>query len=1451
MVADRNEGFIQLNRTFHELPEQSPIDDDNDVELDVSFVQPVGKRLTWSDLLLEHRVILLSEAGSGKTTEMKHVARHLSRQGKPAFFLRLENIRSLDDFKYAFEEGEFQTFEHWIRSTEPGWLLLDSVDEARLRCPKDFERAIRIISKQLDIAKNRAHIVISSRSTAWRPKKDLMFCQDQLPDEAAAESMGNQAAEIIDHETTRITEPTKATRLRNGFKIVALAELNDQQIINFASNHGIKIGQVFLEEVKRAGAQALVTRPQDLKWLIEYYNENHKIGSGLEIIQASIDNRLMERDQDRAESKPLNEVRARKGCLLLAATTTLARSSGIRVPDGPDHASGLDAYAALHDWGDKKDYAILLERPIFDAAIYGVVRFHHRTVREYLCAEWLAELLQRNTSRLKIEDLCFKEIYGEKVVVPSLRPVLPWLAILDEGIRMRVCKIAPEIFFEGGDPGQLALEVRRNILSKVCAQIAERQCLAWWGDTSAIQRFAKPDLADAVGDLLANHAHSNDVKAFLLRLVWLGELRCAIAEAMTIALEPTSVRDVRVYAFRAIRAVGSGEEQERVRQSFLNESPELKRLWLSELLVNLPPTEETITWLFNCLEKIETEKTATVTFLPERIQDFFSAADLESLPQIVAGCNRLLSLPPLIERKHIEVSWRYRWLLAPATFVMERLIKERHPACLDEDALQLLHYNSFLRPYAGNLDLDGENKLAEIVPAWKELNRALFWFQIRHEREACQKKPENRVTSVHDFHFEPFWRFSSDDFAEVAQEITQQPLRDDQLVALSLAIELCIAAACPPAWRTQLHKLTESNEELTDRLHISLRLGQLNTAYPLQNPEAKRKEREQNEINKQHERREWITHLQDHLPDARDMIRSNPGLITEDLVRLSREVWGTNWMSIGTMDHCWQSKLAEFGPEIAEFFREKMRSLWRHTEPTLRPEGASNVIPEILYLSLNGIKTEAFETRDWAKTLSEAEVRRACKYAFHELNKFPDWFADLSSVHPVIISELLCHEISHELAVQSGQEETHDIIRKIAWSGQWLWDQIAPDLLQILGSEPPSIPHLENSLKILQGSKLENNAIAKLASKKCSTLNEPGHLARWFAVWTGVAPDDSITAIEEYLHGINDNQKQTSFAMAFVTCLWGNSNRQWAGVRDGFQTPKHLQSLYRLMLKYIRADEDHQRAGIGPYTPDERDHAEEARDRLFGFLKKQSGKESYVAMRDMALSHPNPLSQAWMLQQTKTKAEQDGDLKPWTPQQVREFHDKLERTPTNHQELAELAKSRLLDLKHEWEDDDISIAGILINVHQETQMRKFIAAELRKSAGGRYSIPQEEELADSKRPDLRFHGKGFDAPVPVELKLADNWTGPDLFEGLKKQLCGDYLRDARSRRGIYLLVYQGSKKRWDFPGNKAKSVDFEGLIKALQDEWEQISQGFSDIDEITVIGIDLGKRSRDSAQKEG
>jgi hypothetical protein len=130
---------------------------------------------------------------------------------------------------------------------------------------------------------------------------------------------------------------------------------------------------------------------------------------------------------------------------------------------------------------------------------------------------------------------------------------------------------------------------------------------------------------------------------------------------------------------------------------------------------------------------------------------------------------------------------------------------------------------------------------------------------------------------------------------------------------------------------------------------------------------------------------------------------------------------------------------------------------------------------------------------------------------------------------------------------------------------------------------------------------------------------------------------------------------------------------------------------------------------------------------------------------------------------------------------------------------------------------------------------------LRDLSRGRYIVPQEEELADRKKPDIRVFGVGFDGPVPIELKVADSWPGPKLIERLHNQLCGQYLRDIRSNCGIFLLVYRGEKKHWQDP-KTGEYLEFKLMVQLLEKKAREIITADQKIESIKIIGIDLTKR---------
>jgi hypothetical protein len=1433
--------FIDLERSFHELSKYSAETDD----IDISHAFHVGETLTWPNLLKEFRLIVLSEAGSGKTAEIRNVARVLRADGKAAFFLRLEHIPS--DFEDAFELGNYEEFEDWLSSGQEGWLLLDSVDEARLRNPGDFELAIRKLGRRINPAKDRTHVIITGRTTAWRPKTDLDNCKAHLPYTPATVVQSQEPSDDADVDDAAVS--SQRNDAPPMFRVVALDDLNARQISIFAKARGVENADAFIAAIERADAWSFTARPQDLAELTEFWIDQGRIGSRLEIMRNSIDRRLAERDQNRADARPLAADRAREGAQLLAAAATLSQNQVIRVPDGADNDKGLDIRSVLSDWDDK-DRATLLSLPIFDEAIYGTVRFHHRSVREYLTAQWFADLLARNTSRRNIEGLFFREQYGMNIVVPTLRPILPWLAILDEKIRERVRKVAPEIIFEGGDPSQLPLDVRRFILHEVCEQMAGGAAGRTARDYSAVQRFANADLTDDIRTLIQKYRDNADLASFLLRMVWLGELKGVLPEALEIALAPDAEEYLRITAFRAVSAVGSAEDCLLIRQRFLEESPELDRRWLAELSEGLEPTPDNVAWLIACVEKSEEKQDYSVDHLIGRLEAFVAAAGADVLPELAKHLNRLLGLAPVVERRHCEVSKKFLWLIAPAAHVVERLVLLRHPAALDSDALGIL--DKFKAAQGYGLDSDTRTvraEFAKLVPAWPELNRALFWFEIHRSRAALEKKQNERLTDFwHASIFGSFVQFGPEDIDYVAQQIADQPLLDDKLIALSLAFNLYRQMRRPRVWRERLKKLAAQDVELAAQLSTYLKPpSQGRDRRRWRQTEERWKRRDEAYKKKQAEYHAgWKEYLNTKLDESCEAQAKKPGELTNALYYLFGQTRNENRISGRWTEYSWQKLIPEYGEDAARFYRDSAILLWRHNKPKLRSEGAPlNQTSYATIIGLAGLEIESIEaTNSFPWGLTVDEVEHACRHASFELNGFPTWFPKLLEAHPLPVTDFLMQEIRYELSIEKPGQATHYIINDVSWSGEWAWDALGPHILaQLKKSEPKNLDNLDQLLAVVQGSSVTDGDLCALASRKCRSVKKLDHLARWFAVWMGVDPENAMEALRSRLDQTRNDKKRVEFAMAFVTQLWGGRRGNRSGVRPAFKVLRYLKSIYLLIHEHVRMKDDINRAGTGVYSPGLRDDAQDSRNSLFELLNKIPGKESFLALMDIAGAHPEETLRPWMLHHAKVKAEQDGDLAPWTALQVREFADKLERTPSNHRELSELAHLRLLDLRDDLENGDSSVASIILKADQETEIRNYIGHVLREKASGRYSIPQEEELADAKRPDLRFLGASFDGPVPAELKLADKWTGPALFERLENQLCGDYLRDNRSNRGLFILVYRGEKAGWDMPGAENR-VDFEGLVEALQNYWITISARFPGVEDVQVVGIDLTKRAK-------
>jgi hypothetical protein len=506
------------------------------------------RRKSWPNIDEEYRTVILAEAGAGKTYEMDARARYAAANGRFAFFIRIEDIDQ--DFENSFEVGSANEFKRWLKSEQPAWFYLDSVDEARLESPRAFDKAIRRFAGRIQGAKARTHICISSRPYAWRSVSDRALIMQYLPH-------SREKAEQKGGEAQRVDEP----EFDPGPSVFVLRPLDPDDIRMFAAHRAVPDVDRLIEQLDRRDLKDLAGRPFDLEGILVGWSEDQEMGSRRDLLRRSIDIRLGEFDPDRERRQPLAAEKALEGAQRLAAAVVLTGEIGIMVPGGDPHRRAIDAFQLLDGWGSIEEINTLLERAIFNDVLYGSVRFRHREVRELLAAEWFASQLKDGDSRSAVEDLIVRRQYGQDIIAPRLRPILPWLILEDAGIRSRVLAIKPEIAVEGGDPAVLPISERKQILADIVHRIVNDDDDRGARDNSAIARIAQPDLEDDVLELIKRFGADDDAIFFLGRLVWQGEMSRCVAALLKIAADPSRGKYARIASTRAVMTCGSEEQK--------------------------------------------------------------------------------------------------------------------------------------------------------------------------------------------------------------------------------------------------------------------------------------------------------------------------------------------------------------------------------------------------------------------------------------------------------------------------------------------------------------------------------------------------------------------------------------------------------------------------------------------------------------------------------------------------------------------------------------------------------------------------------------------------------------------------------------------------------------------------------------------------------------------------
>ena len=241
---------------------------------------------------------------------------------------------------------------------------------------------------------------------------------------------------------------------------------------------------------------------------------------------------------------------------------------------------------------------------------------------------------------------------------------------------------------------------------------------------------------------------------------------------------------------------------------------------------------------------------------------------------------------------------------------------------------------------------------------------------------------------------------------------------------------------------------------------------------------------------------------------------------------------------------------------------------------------------------------------------------------------------------------------------------------------------------------------------------------------------------------------------------------------------------------------------------------------------------------LIDLLSKSPSPEAAEALRELIKEPALEEYAEWIEHLLAERRMREGESEPWIPADIRQFEEEHEIEPKTDRDLFGIARKRTEDIKHDVEKAENSLRTDLREGDPETQLRTWLQRQLQQRSRGRYVVPQEEEIDQQQRPDLRLQNPRT-RPVGIEVKWADNWSLAELLERLENQLIGQYLRDHRAQYGIYVLGrIKVARRHWQDPKTNAP-LTFEQALQVIKDRARSLILRSSHVRDVLVVDIDF------------
>jgi hypothetical protein len=366
--------------------------------------------------------ILLGEPGLGKSTALKVEHQALLAEEHRVHYVDLGATGQEEILRSRVFDAE--TFQSWSVGEGILYLLLDSLDEARLRIKVIADLLIDGL-KSVDVTRLRMQLACRSADRHHRLEGELSAL------------FGSQHTAVLELLPLRATD-----------------------VIAFATDAGLD-GDALMKEVVSRNLVPLASRPLTLRLLLKAAREGGALpGSVTDLYLRGSRLLAEEPDEDRrdeAAAKLTVTQRVAVAARIAGAMVLAGRSSVLIDTQAPPTSDDVDSPISDTFPVDEDAVRETLATGLFSARGDGRLGFTHQTFAEFLAARYLAT----HMSEEQLLSLITSNEPDGRRVIPQLREVATWMATVSPGL------------FDGLLPADLDVLLRGDLTS-----LDDEQCTA-------------------------------------------------------------------------------------------------------------------------------------------------------------------------------------------------------------------------------------------------------------------------------------------------------------------------------------------------------------------------------------------------------------------------------------------------------------------------------------------------------------------------------------------------------------------------------------------------------------------------------------------------------------------------------------------------------------------------------------------------------------------------------------------------------------------------------------------------------------------------------------------------------------------------------------------------------------------------------------------------------------